>query len=111
MLYIAAGRSQIDANSRLRIGDRRQIESKWLPFGAGTVVAEKKDQRVVQFAIRTKIGDQAPDVARDSRAAVHVGGGRVDIGDRLGGYHDPSRWRLRSGQSSDLLAECPGVGK
>src|SRR5450755_731260 len=41
----------------------------------------------------------------------HVGRGSVDIGDRLGGDHDPLRARLGGGETADLISERSRVGE
>ena len=84
-------RSHVNAHARLRVLHRRKIETKRLPFGARAVVAEKKDQRVVEVLMPAKVGEQAPDIS------VHPGDhSRIDghplgqIGAALGWKAVPS---------------------
>ena len=50
-------------------------------------------------------------LSSSSRSCEHVGGGRVDVGDRLGGDDDPARARVGRRERADVVAERARVGE
>ena len=78
----------------------------WIEGADEFVALELRSDRVLEFGEHE---GGAVGVEFLVEVGEHVGGGGVDVGDRLCGDEDPVRWWLGCCEAADLVAEGAGV--